>query len=157
MKKRFYVYSSWREQMELLSTEEKATMLMNLFRYQNDEEVVLNTSGLKLVWAGIKFLLEKDDTEYQKSVQRAQNAAQAKKLPEPVITKPEPVILKPEPEIDYRNRRDNDNVNVNDNDNDNGEENGDDNGDEKIAMVKHTFSKTKEEKLQRFKELFGDV
>ena len=30
-KKRFYVYGSWEEQFEILSTEEKATMLMNLF------------------------------------------------------------------------------------------------------------------------------
>ena len=53
MKKRFYVYNSWREQMELLSVEEKSTMLMNLFRYQNDEEVVLDTPMLKMCWASM--------------------------------------------------------------------------------------------------------
>ena len=43
--------------MELLSTEEKATMLMNLFKYNEGAEPILNTSGLKLVWAGMRFLL----------------------------------------------------------------------------------------------------
>jgi len=112
IKKRFYVYGSWEEQFEILTTEEKATMLMNLFKYSRGIEPTLDTTGLKLVWAGMKFLLEQDDTKYQAAVSRAQKSAQAKKLPEPVNTKPEPVnILWP--------RIDNDNVNVNENVNEN--------------------------------------
>ena len=68
MKKRFYVYYSWKEQMELLSTEEKATMLMNLFRFQENEEPILNTPMLKMCWASMKFLLEKDAITYQQKV-----------------------------------------------------------------------------------------
>lgn len=107
-KKRFYVYGSWEEQFEILTTEEKATMLMNLFKYQRGIEPTLDTTGLKLVWAGMKFLLEQDDTKYQAAVSRAQKSAQAKKLPEPVNTKPEPVN-------NSRFHIDNVNVNVNDN------------------------------------------
>ena len=115
IKKRFYVYGSWEEQFEILTTEEKATMLMNLFKYSRGIEPTLDTTGLKLVWAGMKFLLEQDDTKYQEAVSRAQKSAQAKKLLEPVNTKPEPVnILWP--------RIDNDNVNVNVNENENGNE-----------------------------------
>jgi hypothetical protein len=115
IKKRFYVYGSWEEQFEILTTEEKATMLMNLFKYSRGIEPTLDTTGLKLVWAGMKFLLEQDDTKYQEAVSRAQKSAQAKKLPEPANTKPEPVnILWP--------RIDNDNVNVNVNENENGNE-----------------------------------
>lgn len=128
-KKRFYVYASWEEQFELLTTEEKATMLMNLFKYAKGEEPTLDTTGLKLVWAGMKFLLEKDNTEYQKSVQRAQNAAAAKKISVQVPTSPEPVKEELEPVKNNLNRVDNDNVNVNVNDNVN--DNGDGNGDEK--------------------------
>lgn len=120
-KKRFYVYSSWEEQFELLTTEEKATMLMNLFKYAKGEEPILDTTGLKLVWAGMKFLLEKDNTEYQKSVQRAQKAALAKKLAVQVPTSPEPVK-------NNLNRVDNVNVNVNVNDDGNDGGNGDEKG-----------------------------
>jgi len=108
IKKRFYVYGSWEEQFEILTTEEKATMLMNLFKYQRGIEPILDTTGLKLVWAGIKFLLEQDDTKYQAAVSRAQKSAQAKKLPEPVNMKPKPVNK-------IRLRIDNVNDNVNDN------------------------------------------
>ena len=118
MKKRFYVYQSWEEQMELLSTEEKATMLMNLFKHQRGEEPILDTTGLKLVWAGMKFLLEKDDAEYQKSVQRGKNAALKRQA-----TAPQTNTAAPQKELRHRI----DNVNVNDNVNGNG--NDDVNGD----------------------------
>ena len=133
MKKRFYVYQSWEEQMELLSTEEKATMLMNLFKYQRGEEPTLDTTGLKLVWAGIKFLLEKDDTEYQNAVQRGKNAVLKRQTTEPHnnVAEPhnnvaEPQILSAVPQIELRHRIDNVNDNVNDNDNVNGNGDGGD-------------------------------
>jgi hypothetical protein len=144
-KKRFYVYASWEEQFELLTTEEKATMLMNLFKYAKGEEPILDTTGLKLVWAGMKFLLEKDNTEYQKSVQRAQNAASAKKISVQVPTSPEPVKQKPEPVL---NRF----VNVNDNDNDN--------GDVKGNVKFHNTSSIPgviKPSIQVFDEIFGDI
>ena len=156
-KKRFYVYASWEEQFELLTTEEKATMLMNLFKYAKGEEPILDTTGLKLVWAGMKFLLEKDNTEYQKSVQRAQNAASAKKISVQVPTSPEPVKQKPEPVL---NRFVNVNVNDNDNDNDNGDVKGNDNGDVKGNVKFHNTSSIPgviKPSIQVFDEIFGDI
>jgi hypothetical protein len=105
-KKRFYVYGSWEEQFEILTTEEKATMLMNLFKYSRGIEPILDTTGLKLVWAGMKFLLEQDDTKYQAAVQRAKN------------TKPQKQLMEPQkqlmaPQIELLNHTDNDNVNDN--------------------------------------------
>ena len=76
MKKRFYVYYSWKEQMELLSTEEKATMLMNLFSFQENKEPILDTPMLKMCWASMKFLLEKDTIAYNNQVERGRNAGQ---------------------------------------------------------------------------------
>tara|TARA_R110000787_G_scaffold143457_1_gene257075 strand:- start:119 stop:544 length:426 start_codon:yes stop_codon:yes gene_type:complete len=119
MKKRFYIYSSWEKAISMLSTEEKAEMLMNLFKYGNNEEPILNTSGLKFVWAGMEFLLDKDSTKYQEAVSRGKNAARKRQTPVPQKLS----IVPPNTERhDIDN--DNDNVNVNDNDNENG--NGDD-------------------------------
>lgn len=109
MKKRFYVYYSWKEQMELLSTEEKATMLMNLFRFQEGEEPILDTPMLKMCWASMKFLLEKDTAEYNNKVERGRKAGQSNnKAPYGTVT----VLYDTE-----QNRLDNVNDNVNDNDN----------------------------------------
>lgn len=114
-KKRFYVYGSWEEQFEILTTEEKATMLMNLFKYQRGIEPILDTTGLKLVWAGMKFLLEQDEAKYQAAVQRAKNTKPQKQIMEPQIK-----VMEPQNQL--LNHIDNVNVNVNVNDKDNGNE-----------------------------------
>ena len=133
MKKRFYLYSSWEEQFEMLSTEEKATMLMNLFKHAKNEEPVLNTTGLKLVWAGMKYLLESDDIKYQAAVQRAKNTK-----PQPLVMEPQkqpmvpqPLSMEPqkqpmEPQSSLRHYTDNVNVNDNVDVNGNGKGNVDD-------------------------------
>jgi hypothetical protein len=77
MKKRFYLYTSWQESISMLSIDEQAQMLQNFFNYAKGEEPVLNTSGLKLVWAGIKFLLEQDHEKYCSTVERARGAAKS--------------------------------------------------------------------------------
>ena len=104
MKKRFYLYTSWQESISLLSTEEQAQMLQNFFNYAKGKEPVLNTSGLKLVWAGIKFLLEQDDKKYSEAVDRAHGTKKKNMEPYGTIKKFA---------VPY------DNVNVNDNVNDN--------------------------------------
>ena len=108
MKKRFYLYTSWQESISLLSTEEQAQMLQNFFNYAKGEEPVLNTPGLKLVWAGMKFLLEQDHEKYCGAVERARGTK--KKIIESYGTVKESMVP-------Y------DNVNVNDNDNVNGNDN----------------------------------
>lgn len=119
MKKRFYIYASWEEQFDILDSEEKATMLMNLFKHAKGEEPTLNTTGLKLVWAGIKYLLEQDDIKYQAAVQRAKNTKPQTKNMAPQTNIMEPQIKDMEPQNNLRNHSDNVNVNVNVNVNDN--------------------------------------
>ena len=120
-KKRFYIYASWEEMFDILSAEEKATMLMNLFKYQKGDEPVLNTSGLKIAWNGMKYLLEKDNENYQKKLNTMKDNAKANpklgnKLPD--IGSILPDIRSSIPDIrwlsDNDNDNDNDNVNGND-------------------------------------------
>ena len=134
MKKRFYVYESWREQMELLNVDEKATMLMNLFRFQNNEEIVLDTPMLKMCWASMKFLLEKDQIAYTAAVERGKKAGKSNKKTNDTITAPlQPHITPLRNRVDNDNDNVNDNVNVNDNDDGNGDGNGD--GDDSWEMI----------------------
>ncbi len=119
MKKRFYIYNSWEEQMKLLSTEEQATMLLNLFRFQNGEEVVLDTPMLKMCWASMKFLLEKDATTYQQKVDNMKKIGQRNKQSNDTVTTSNDTVR---PRLD--NDNDNDNANVNENENEKGNEKG---------------------------------
>ncbi len=138
MKKRFYVYNSWREQMELLSVEEKATMLMNLFAYQNDEEVVLDTPMLKMCWTSMKFLLEKDANTYQQKVDNMKKIGKRNnKTSNDIVTINNDTVTTTNDTIQSRldNDNDNDNVNVNVNEDGNGNGNGDDSW-EMLQMMK---------------------
>ena len=165
-KKRFYIYSSWEEQFSILTPEEQATMLMNLFKYQRGEEPILDTTGLKLVWAGMKFLLEQDDIKYQAAVQRAKNTKPQKQLMAPQKSLMEPQIQSMEPQNKLRNHTDNVNVNVNDNANDkvnvNVNEKDKVNVDENInvKMKSHVTSSIPgvfKPDMSKFEELFGDL
>lgn len=71
------VYASWEDSFELLTTEEQAQFLKNLFLYNKGEEPILNTSGLKMLWTTIKFTLEKDKQSYDNKVEGAKKARQA--------------------------------------------------------------------------------
>jgi len=155
-KKRFYLYQSWQETIKLLSIEEQATMLMNFFKYANNEEVTLNTPALQIAWSGFSFLLENDNIKYQEAVERGQKAGQSKKSvpvlnePVPVKNKPEPVKDEPAPVLNepapveknrYVHDNVNDNVNVNVNDNENGDENEDDDENEDNPNVEWFLNK----------------
>lgn len=130
MKKRFYVYASWEEQMELLSVDEKATMLMNLFNYQKNEEPILDTPMLKMCWASMKFLLEKDTKAYDASVERGRQAGKQNNKTPHTTTQPHTA-----PFNAVSTHVDNDNVNVNENGNGNGNGNGNKNW-ETLQMLK---------------------
>ncbi len=68
------VYASWEDSFELLTVEEQAQFLKNLFLYNKGEEPILNTSGLKMLWTTIKFTLEKDKQSYNNKVEGARKA-----------------------------------------------------------------------------------
>ena len=88
----------------MLSIDEQAQMLHNFFNYAKGEEPVLNTSGLKLVWAGMKFLLEQDHEKYCGTVERARGAAKSTRGTVKKLAVPS----------DNVNDNDNDNVDEND-------------------------------------------
>jgi len=71
MKKSILVYASWEDSFELLTVEEQAQFLKNLFLYNRGEEPILNTSGLKMLWATIKFSLDRDKQAYANKVEGA--------------------------------------------------------------------------------------
>ena len=71
------VYASWEDSFELLTVEEQAQFLKNLFLYNKGEEPILNTSGLKMLWTTIRFTLEKDKQSYDNKVEGAKKARQA--------------------------------------------------------------------------------
>ena len=98
----------------MLSIDEQAQMLHNFFNYAKGEEPVLNTSGLKLVWAGMKFLLEQDHKNYCDAVGRAHGTKKNKPVPQNKSMVPQNNTMVP---------YDNVNVNVNVNDNENVDEN----------------------------------
>jgi hypothetical protein len=114
MKKRFYLYTSWQESISLLSIEEQAQMLHNFFNYAKGEEPVLNTPGLKLVWAGVNYLLQEDDRKYNERIEIARNANKVRHVKKDTLPQNNLRSVK-EDTLTYVNV----NVNVNDNDNDN--------------------------------------
>ena len=141
-KKRFFIYNSWQPTIELLTTEEKAEMLINFFRYQNNQPLVLNTSGLKMAWASFSYLLDKDSTNYsaKKDVMAANRAKRVISTTDSDVNTNK-IDVSTTTSINDLNVSTNvlsDNVNVNvkvnDNDNDNG--NGNDNVNVDITEVK---------------------
>jgi hypothetical protein len=66
----------------MLTIDEQAQMLQNFFNYAQGIEPVLNTSGLKLVWSGMKFLLEQDHKKYCDAVQRARGTKTKSMVPQ---------------------------------------------------------------------------
>jgi hypothetical protein len=112
MKKRFYLYTSWQESISLLSTEEQAQMLQNFFNYAKGEEPVLNTPGLKLVWAGFNYLLQEDDRKYNERIEIARNANKVRHVKKDTLPQNNLRSVK-EDTLTYVNVNDN----VNDNDN----------------------------------------
>lgn len=54
----FTIFKSWKESYDLLTDVEKIQFMDNLFRWHNDEEIILNTPLLKMFWTSIEFSLE---------------------------------------------------------------------------------------------------
>jgi len=65
-KQSFIIYKSWEEAFLILSNEEQAQMFRNLFLWHRNEEPILNTPSLKLVWKLIEFNLIKNAENYDK-------------------------------------------------------------------------------------------
>lgn len=117
-KKSFIVYQSWRAAFELLNENEKATFITNLFKFNNNEEIVLDTPMLNMFWKSIEYNLYENDKRYKTSVENGSKGGapkgnqNAKKQPnQPNSTQKQPNQLS----VEQNNLNDNDNDNVNDN------------------------------------------
>jgi hypothetical protein len=65
-KQSFIIYKSWEDAFSMLSNEEQAQMFRNLFLWHRNEEPILNTPSLKLVWKLIEFNLINNAENYDK-------------------------------------------------------------------------------------------
>jgi len=65
-KQSFIIYKSWEEAFTLLSDVELAQMFKNLFLWHRNEEPILNTPSLKLVWSIIQYNLIQNAENYDK-------------------------------------------------------------------------------------------
>jgi hypothetical protein len=71
IRKSFLVHTSWENSIKLLSVEEKATLLMNLFKYHNDEQLLEMSDMLKIFWTSIEWDLENNMRKYDAKLERA--------------------------------------------------------------------------------------
>ena len=65
-KQSFIIYKSWEDAFSMLSNEEQAQMFRNLFLWHRNEQPILNTPSLKLVWKLIEFNLINNAENYDK-------------------------------------------------------------------------------------------
>jgi hypothetical protein len=116
-KQSFIIYKSWEEAFSMLSNEEQAQMFRNLFLWHRNEQPILNTPSLKLVWKLIEFNLIQNVENYDKrSETSAKNGAQggAPKGNKNALKKKYEEFNQPnQPNSTYN--KPNDNVNGNDN------------------------------------------
>ena len=65
-KQSFIIYKSWEEALTLLSDVEQAQMMRNLFLWHRNEEPILNTPSLQLVWKLIQYNLIQNAENYDR-------------------------------------------------------------------------------------------
>lgn len=65
-KQSFIIYKSWEEAFTMLSDAEQAQMMRNLFLWHRNEEPILDTPSLKIVWKLIEFNLIQNAENYDK-------------------------------------------------------------------------------------------
>ena len=139
----FIMYKSWEEAFELLSIEEQAQMMKNLFLWHRNEEPVLNTQSLKLVWKLIEFNLIHNAENYDKRSETSSKNGKSGGAPKgnknalkekyDIEEQPnQPIFNLNQPITTYNNPNDNGNVNGNGNGNVNGNDNDKDNDKDKV-------------------------
>lgn len=124
-KKSFIVFQSWEEPFNMLTTNEKAQFITNLFLFHRGEDVIIDSPMLEMFWKSIEYNLKRNVDEYDlRSVTSAENGARggapkgnqnAKKQPNNNLNQPNQPMYNFESTNSTKN-----NPNDNDNDNDNG-------------------------------------
>jgi hypothetical protein len=126
-KQSFIIYKSWEDALSMLSTEEQAQMLRNFFLWHRNEEPILDTPSLKLVWKLIEFNLINNAENYDKrSETSSKNGAKggAPTGNKNALKDKYDMIEQPnQPNSTYNKPNDNDNDNDNGNDKVNVKEN----------------------------------
>ena len=117
-RKSFPVYLSWKDSIKLLSVEEKAQFLDNLFNFNSGEDIELNTPMLTMFWKSIEYNLKDAVEKYDAKVATMKkNAESNSKLQKTQYRESTDLILETtEPNIGSQNSQSrlyNDNVNVN--------------------------------------------
>lgn len=127
-RKSFPVYLSWKDSIKLLSVEEKAQFLDNLFNFNSGEDIELNTPMLTMFWKSIEYNLKDAIEKYDAKVTTMKkNAESNSKLQKTQYRESTDLILETtEPNIGSQNSQSrlyndnvNDNVNVKENENEN--------------------------------------
>jgi hypothetical protein len=129
-KQSFIIYKSWEEAFTLLSDVEQAQMMRNLFLWHRNQQPILNTPSLNIVWKLIEFNLINNAENYDKRSETSSkngklggapkgntNALKAKYDMEEQPKQPNSTYNKP-------NDNGNDNVDVNENEKDNDKDDG---------------------------------
>jgi len=119
-KKSFIVYKSWRTAFELLTDSEKSQFMLNLFKFHNDEEIILDTPMLEMFWKSIEYNLYDNDRRYQTSKENGAKGG-APKGNKNASKQPKTTEEQPKQSLVEQNKL---NVNVNDNVNHNVNNNG---------------------------------
>ena len=154
-KQSFIIYKSWEEAFELLTIEEQAQMMKNLFRWHRNEEPVLNTNSLKIVWSIIQYNLIKNAENYDKRSETSSKNGKLGGAPKgnrnALKDKYDMVEQPNQPNSTYNNPNDNDNGNDNGNDNVNENEydkeydNVDGNGNDKASVDEYSSTENAED------------
>ncbi len=139
-KQSFIIYKSWEDGFSMLSNEEQAQMLRNLFLWHRNEEPILNTPMLKLVWKLIEFNLINNAENYDKrsetSSENGKKGGAPKGNNNALKAKYDMIEQPNQPKSTYNKPNDNDNgndkVNVNEYEKDNEKVNGNGYDNEKL-------------------------
>ena len=115
-KKSFIVYQSWREAFDLLNKMEKAQFIENLFKYNNNEEIILDTPMLTMFWKSIEFNLAENDKRWLTSKENGSKGGAPKGNKNALKQPNQPNSTEKQP-IENGLNENNLNVNVNVNDN----------------------------------------
>jgi hypothetical protein len=125
-RKSFPVYLSWKDSIKLLSVEEKAQFLDNLFNFNSGEEIELNTPMLTMFWKSIEYNLKDAIEKYDAKVKTMKDNAlsnpklqktQYRETKDPILETTIPNISSINSQSRLYNDNDNDNDNEKENDN----------------------------------------
>jgi len=143
-KQSFIIYKSWEEAFTLLSDVELAQMFKNLFLWHRNEEPILNTPSLKLVWSIIQYNLIQNAENYDKRSETSSKNGTlggAPKGNKNALKEKHDEFNQPnQPNLTYN--KPNDNVNGNDNVNDKEYDNVNGNGNDKGSVDEYSTTET---------------